>query len=341
MELRLKNIGMIEDACVKLNGLTVLAGENDTGKSTLGKALFALIKADNIAFKQKATQQKAKEILATRVNLIFDRNITQNGEITLLDDKQNEIIHVAITDQNYIKELKRKDGSNSRFFDATIIQSPIVFDMVDFFSSISKMKERQKFDYELDFDISYPYVIWDLYDKISRENPFPKIRVQEAIRDEIQQIICGEFKQESGKFFYYKYLQAKAVKSEMVNTAFGVKAFGLLQLLNANRFLSKKMCLILDEPEVHLHPKWQLKMAYIIVKIAQKGIKVMVNSHSPYMVEALQRYSELENIDTNFYIAKENKIQQIEQSNSKTLEEIFCTLSEPFEVFEQMDSEQI
>jgi predicted ATP-dependent endonuclease of OLD family len=339
MELRLKNIGTIEDSNIKLNGLTVIAGENDTGKSTLGKVLFALIKADNIAFKQNATMQKAKEILATRFNLIFDGNVTQDGSITLLDEHK-EIAYVEIVDQNYIKELRRNTEANSRFFDATIIQSPIVFDMVDFFSSISKMRERQKFDYELDFDITYPYVIWDLFDKISRENPFPKIKVQQEIQNEIQQLICGEFKQEGGKFFYYKYLQAKAVKSEMVNTAFGIKSFGLLQLLNANRFLSKKMCLILDEPEVHLHPKWQLKMAHVIVKIAKKGIKVLVNSHSPYMVEALQRYSEIEKVDTNFYIAKENKIEQIDGSNGKTLEEIFCTLSEPFEEFEQMDGEK-
>ena len=40
MELKLKNIGMINEANVKIDGLTVIAGENDTGKSTVGKALF-------------------------------------------------------------------------------------------------------------------------------------------------------------------------------------------------------------------------------------------------------------------------------------------------------------
>ena len=45
MELRLENIGMIKEATVKLNGLTVIAGENDTGKSTVGKVVFCIIKA--------------------------------------------------------------------------------------------------------------------------------------------------------------------------------------------------------------------------------------------------------------------------------------------------------
>jgi predicted ATPase len=45
MKIELTNIGMLESATVKLNGLTIIAGENDTGKSTVGKILFCIIKA--------------------------------------------------------------------------------------------------------------------------------------------------------------------------------------------------------------------------------------------------------------------------------------------------------
>lgn len=341
MELRLRNIGMIQEANVKIDGLTVIAGENDTGKSTLGKALFALIKSDNISRNKKNLKQQEKEILATRLNLVFDGNVSLNGTISLLDNHKKEIAYAHIIDKNYIKEFRRGNNEGSRFFDATIIQSPIVFDMVDFFNSIGKMKQGQKFDYGLDFDITYPYIIWDLFDKISRPNPFPKIKVQLKIQEDIQKIIGGEFKLESGKFFFYKYLTGKALKMEMANTAFGIKSFGLLQLLNENRFLNQKICLVLDEPEVHLHPKWQLSVARIIVQLVENGVTVLVNSHSPYMVEALQRYSELEKINSNFYLAHDGKIEQVEESNSKTLAEIFNKLSEPFEEFEKMDSETL
>ncbi len=343
MELRLKNIGMIQEANVKIDGLTVIAGENDTGKSTLGKALFALIKSDNIVERTKASQQRAKEILAIRLNLVFDGNVALNGtaaSIALFDNKK-EIAYADIMGKNLVRTFRRGNDSGNRFFDATIIQSPIVFDMVDFFNSIGKMKERQKFDYELDFDIKYPYIIWDLFDKISKQNPYALIKMQIKIQDEIQKIISGEFKLESGQFFFYKYMTAKALKMEMANTAFGIKSFGLLQLLNENCFLNKKICLILDEPEVHLHPKWQLAMAKIIVQLVKNGVTVLVNSHSPYMLEALQRYSELEKVRSNFYLANDGKIEQIEESNSKTLAEIFNKLSEPFEEFEKMDSEAL
>ena len=42
MILSLKNIGKVESAKVELNGITVIAGENDTGKSTVGKALYSI-----------------------------------------------------------------------------------------------------------------------------------------------------------------------------------------------------------------------------------------------------------------------------------------------------------
>lgn len=42
MEIFVKNLGIIKECRVKLDGLTVIAGENDTGKSTLTKSIFML-----------------------------------------------------------------------------------------------------------------------------------------------------------------------------------------------------------------------------------------------------------------------------------------------------------
>jgi predicted ATPase len=82
----------------------------------------------------------------------------------------------------------------------------------------------------------------------------------------------------------------------------------------------------LDEPEVHLHPEWQLKYAAIIVELVKNGINILVNSHSPYMVEALKRYSEIEKIEekTNFYLAEEGYI-----TKQESLENIFEKLALP------------
>lgn len=49
MKISLKDINKIREGSISLNGLTVIAGVNDSGKSTVGKMLFALIKAINNA----------------------------------------------------------------------------------------------------------------------------------------------------------------------------------------------------------------------------------------------------------------------------------------------------
>ncbi len=345
MLFKLKNIGMIKEAEVKLDGLTVIAGENDTGKSTVGKMLFALIKSDNICWREKANQKRAKEILAIRLNLVFDANISESGEIIVKDVKNRKIIEAHIKDKNYVNKFIRENISSERFFDATFVGTPVVLDLVDFFNSVARMKERKRMEFGLEFDIKYPYVLWDLYDKLVSENPFRLSKIQNEINQNIMEIIKGEFIIEKDKVYYVKTVinSQKILKVEMLNTAMGIKSFGILQLLNKNRFLHKKYILIFDEPEVHLHPIWQLAFAKLLVTLVKKDIKILVNSHSPYMIEALKRYSELEKIEdkTNFYLAEDGYIKQIKNSNSQTLASIFEKLSEPFKIFEKMDSNSL
>ena len=45
MKLTLQNFAKIDHADIILDGLTVIAGENNTGKSTIGKVLFSVFDA--------------------------------------------------------------------------------------------------------------------------------------------------------------------------------------------------------------------------------------------------------------------------------------------------------
>ena len=45
MRIRIENVAKINDADINIDGITVIAGSNNTGKSTVGKALFALFEA--------------------------------------------------------------------------------------------------------------------------------------------------------------------------------------------------------------------------------------------------------------------------------------------------------
>jgi predicted ATPase len=65
MLVTFKNTGMIKEADIRLDGLTVIAGENDTGKSTIGKLLFCIIKTFNRAeeYGRSYIERKIKNII--------------------------------------------------------------------------------------------------------------------------------------------------------------------------------------------------------------------------------------------------------------------------------------
>lgn len=42
MQIRLKNIGIVKDSTIVLDGLTVITGKNNSGKTTVGKTLYSL-----------------------------------------------------------------------------------------------------------------------------------------------------------------------------------------------------------------------------------------------------------------------------------------------------------
>jgi len=147
----------------------------------------------------------------------------------------------------------------------------------------------------------------------------------------------GNFQKDDGGTFFF---EKDKTRIELINTATGIKYFGILQVLADNGWFSENNVIVLDEPEVHLHPKWQLEMAKIIVELVKNGVKVLVNSHSPYMIEALERYGEKAEINMDFYLAEKNGIiDKVEDNNSKTLAKIFNKLSAPYETFNKMDSE--
>ncbi len=331
MELQLKNIGMIKEANVKIDGLTVIAGENDTGKSTLGKALYYGLDIIQRAHNQKDIQSILISTKIFDVDILFGKNVDflEDAQINLIIEGQ--LINTKLglgTSQNKIIEESKKIKYIPK---VTFIETPIVWSFIDTFRNISQIGQQ------VGVEISHPYLMNDLSIKLSNRSIQQNITIN--IADKVKKIMKGTFKKDDRGIFYF---EKNKKRIELINTATGIKSFGILQVLSNNGWLEVNNILVLDEPEVHLHPKWQLEMAKIIVELVKNGVKIVVNSHSPYMIEAFKRYSEVEKIEdkTNFYLAEDGYIKQIEKSNSQTLVAIYEKLSEPYDIFEEMESDR-
>lgn len=89
-------------------------------------------------------------------------------------------------------------------------------------------------------------------------------------------------------------------------TATGIKSFAIILRLLENGYIDEDTMLIIDEPEVHLHPEWIVEFARLLVLIHKEiGTKILIASHNPDMIAAIHSISMREGLegDTRFYQA--------------------------------------
>ena len=106
------------------------------------------------------------------------------------------------------------------------------------------------------------------------------------------------------------YVRKDGATFQYPDCAEGIKALAPLQVLDSYGLLDSNTLLILDEPEVHLHPQWIVRCAKSLVNlVAERRVRVLVASHSPYLIQALQRFvaQALGKGQFRFYLAEEVK----------------------------------
>lgn len=87
---------------------------------------------------------------------------------------------------------------------------------------------------------------------------------------------------------YIVYIKSLAgVESTIRHVGFGISQ--LLPVIVEGIRLSPGQTLILEQPEVHLHPKVQSQLFDFLISIVQQGKKVIVETHSDHLITRLRR----------------------------------------------------
>ena len=152
-------------------------------------------------------------------------------------------------------------------------------------------------------------VFWKDLRRMMKASPAPLSPTKIKLLIRIKKLLGGEVKlQES----LYQDSELRFIRSvdnlniKLEDTATGMKTFAYVQKLIENGFLNERTLLLIDEPEAHLHPKWIFEFAHLLVLLHKElGVKVMVASHNPDMVAALQKVALVESMieHTHFYQA--------------------------------------
>ncbi len=103
MIFKIKNFGKIAEANIKLDGVTVICGDNNTGKSTVGKALFSFFNALN-DYKNKIDSQKDDKLRAVIGNYVYHNSMDSPVKVLYPD---SSIDYISEHGDNFtLKEVK-------------------------------------------------------------------------------------------------------------------------------------------------------------------------------------------------------------------------------------------
>ena len=157
-----------------------------------------------------------------------------------------------------------------------------------------------------------------------------------AFKKNFDDLIDGEFIYNSKprKFLFKK----DGNTFPMENTASGLKQLGILQILLENNELTEDSFLIMDEPEINLHPEFQIRLAQILVLASKElNLTIYINTHSPFLAEAIEVYSKYYGLydDTNFYLTEESENSGMYDFNlidDLDIMEVYKNLGDPFDV---------
>lgn len=417
MKLTINNIGKLKNAEVVIDGITVITGENDTGKSTVGKVLWSVFNSFYKVYEQIEKERidfVNEQIYSYVRNLDKSDNVKKKTLDMAIDIIQNYSIYYR-NEENIKNYITEKFKENNYFVDAKVIEEltgdlyvVLGIKSIEIISSIIEQKLSTEFHDEIknkntesqeetsvelcirnkilnfnieeginvagefvenlkgdidDFDlateavfIDNPFIIDDIENIFEQkkknyrqhlvsklyynrnENTVKKMYVNEKLEKiykKLNSIASGKITIKNLDVYY----KDSKMEINAKNLSTGLKTFAIIKMLLQNGTLEENGTIILDEPEIHLHPEWQLKFAELIVLLQKEfGMHILLTTHSPYFLNAIEVFSERHKIDDKckYYVAENEGNSSIIKDVTGNTREIYRKLARPIQDLENI-----
>lgn len=401
MKLSIKNIGKIESADIRLDGITVICGENNTGKSTIGKVLFSCFNSmcdfENKIKEQKILEiqnsilrygttarsisylinvkeefvpfilSKSNDITLEDINLfirrysdIKNKNLLAEDIYSILNMPNEDILseyifryfmdvfngqvkneNVSSRQQGIIRAMFKNGTNTINFFTskcklnqevpilhcAYYINNPFIVDYLNANSNSIKSVLRE-LDRNIIDTINSAQMeqsidkMADIFDAVANKDKL------EEIRKLLGCAYAGRTIRKNGLYFYHE----GKIDVDFRNLSTGLKSFALIERLLESGKLKSKDVLILDEPEIHLHPEWQLIYAELIVMLQKTfDLTILLVTHSFHFLESLKFFIDKYGITErgNFYTPQKSENGFIITETDDALYDAMKSLSNP------------
>lgn len=277
MKLRVENLARIKEAEVEVKNLTLFVGQNSTHKSYMAHVVY-----------ESAIIGKSKELVET-INQSFNagRDILENISIENEDFNQKDLYYFPASRSGYTLALEAiYAGMFSNSVRGRKNPSRLTEPTIDFIEEFYNIKTKK-----------------------NQSDTICSFGTNELIDFLQTNIINGKIVEDVNKFDYSNYyLKVKDKKIDL-----HLASSATLEILPFIVFLKNttditKTFFVIEEPEAHLHPKAQIQMAKFIVMLSNAGAKVLVTTHSDYILNEINNCIKLNSIekDNEFAISKDD-----------------------------------
>ena len=402
MNIELKNIGKIKECNISLDGITVVAGINSTGKSTIGKTLYSVYHSFYDITDQISNQRynSLHRILSETLEYVFSVDEEDINEIVnrfkgkSVDYIEKNLPSFLVERSgglpesisiNY-KEASRKIFNALSISDDEVLKKIFMRNIVaelgnsignvnypELDSSIRLKIKNEEINIEISDEItSFNYV--NLYkDIIYIDDPFVMDHIKDTRffgmmvdghkkhllmklladnnpdiigelvtakkLDEIYKklsLVCkGSMIKEHGKWVYRSEELKKDL--DLNSLSAGIKNFMILRSLLEKGAITSNGIVVLDEPEINLHPEWQVILAEILVLLNKEfDLNILLNTHSPYFLNAIEIYSKKYNVANacKYYLSSNINDFAVIEDVTPNIEKIYELLATPLQILE-------
>ena len=260
-----------------------------------------------------------------------------NGQINNIYDDNNSEGNIKLIIKDKTSAIKIKNNSIAEYSNLHILQSEAIY--IDDPFVVDEVKIQNKSLYRITNNPSHRH---HLITKLFPENAKATIPDEiitnnklDKIYEKINSVCDGTVVSDSSVLQYQK--RNSSTKLNITSVSTGLKTFVIIKQLLMNGYLKHNGTVILDEPEIHLHPEWQLLFAELIVLIQKEfNMHILLNTHSPYFMKAIEVYaSKYEIADKcKYYLTSMEDEASIIKDVTENPEEIYKLLARPLQDLE-------
>jgi len=282
-KLTLNNFMLFENAEINWSkNINVICGENSTGKTTLLKVMYSVLKPLGKGYKESATKELEEKMFVDKLQGVFrpddmkiGRLVTRKqgsnrADFSIIVDKKLEIAIGFGNRQENHAEVRMKQLKAFGNFDIIYIPTKEMISTTEHFVSLYE-------DYHIDFEEMY-YDLAKLLDRpLSRG---ANTNEQNEVLKSFEEIMKGQIVQKDKKF----YLKIKGEgEFEMGLLSDGYRKLSMIVYMILSGSLNKNAILFWDEPETNMNPKMIRPIVQALVSLAKMGVQIFVTTHDYFV----------------------------------------------------------